>query len=483
MERSETRDSPLSGAIVIDAPGVPPDTSERVVVINTLDVLPDSTRPAPRDDIFELALNGLSWPFTEALRHTVGDTVRWRVFNATATPHPMHLHGFHFAVLARGNGRTDTLYAANALREAVTELVGPGGTFQMRWVPTRAGNWLFHCHIIAHIVPFPARADSVRRNMDAQMAVLHDASMHARDAMSGLVLGIEVRDRASAVTGAARLADTAIAQHLRLFAQQSSAPAVEDTAFARGYALQRGPAVPARDSIVVPGPVLLLVRGERTAITVVNHLSEPTSVHWHGMELESFYDGVSGWSGADARRAPLIAPNDTFVAVMTPPRAGTFMYHPHMDEEDQLESGMFGPLIVLEPGTRFDPATDKLFVLGTSLRDGKRDVTLNGARTFGPMEFHVGMSYRLRFLNINSATGARVLLHTDSVPSSWTPQAKDGASLAQVHVREQPSRLDRLAVGETYDFVWRPAKVLRAELLVHAVDSEASFRVPIVVRR
>ena len=483
MKRSETRDSPLSGAIVIDAPGVSRDTSERIVVINTLDVLSDTTKPAPRDDIFDLALNGLSWPFTEALQHTVGDTVRWRVLNATATPHPMHLHGFHFAVLAKGNGRADTLYAANAQREGVTELVGPGATFQMRWVPTRAGNWLFHCHIIPHIVPFPARADSVRRRMDPQMAGMHDASMHAARAMSGLVIGIAVRDRVSAVSTAAPLVDASIAQQLRLFAQQSSAPTVEDTAFARGYALQRGPAVPARDSIVVPGPVLLLRRGERTAITVVNHLPEPTSVHWHGMELESLYDGVSGWSGTDARRAPLIAPNDSFVAVMTPPRAGTFMYHPHMDEEDQLESGMFGPLIVLEPGTRFDPATDKLFVLGVSLRDGKRDATMNGARTFSPMELHVGTSYRLRFLNINSASGATVLLHTDSVPLRWTPDAKDGASLAQVYRREQASRLDRLAVGETYDFVWRPAKPLRAELLVHAVDSKQPFRVPIVVRR
>ena len=159
------------------------------------------------------------------------------------------------------------------------------------------------------------------------------------------------------------------------------------------------------------------------------------------------------------------------------------MYHPHMDEEDQLESGMFGPLIVLEPGARFDPTTDKLFLLGESLRDGKRGFTMNGVRTFSPMELRAGTSYRLRFLNINRASGATVLLHTDSVPLRWTPQAKDGASLAQSYRREQPSRLDRLAVGETYDFVWRPTTASRAELIVRVVDSTEPFRVPIAVRR
>ena len=38
------------------------------------------------------------------------------------------------------------------------------------------------------------------------------------------------------------------------------------------------------------------------SIMVVNHLTEPTAVHWHGIELESYFDGVAGFSGAGARR-------------------------------------------------------------------------------------------------------------------------------------------------------------------------------------
>ena len=475
MEHSEGRDGPLAGAIVVDAAGVTPDTSERVFVITTLDIVPDTTKPGPRDDMFDLAVNGQSWPHTEPLHYATGDTVRWRWLNATNTPHPMHLHGFHFTALAKGDGRTDTTYAADARRTEVTEYLSQGTTAQVQWVPTRAGNWLFHCHIVFHVVPFPARPDSVR----VTMADMHDASSHVTRSMSGLVMGIAVRERGT--TNAASPSVGVVAKRLRLFAQQSSAPAIDDTAYARGYALQRGDIAPRPDSINVPGPMLVLTRGERTAITVINRLPEPTSVHWHGMEIESYYDGVSGWSGADARRAPMIAPGDSFVAVMTPPRAGTFMYHPHMEEEDQLTAGMFGPLIVLEPGQRFDPATDLLFIIGDAIVGGKRAATLNGARTATPLRLRVGTTYRLRFVNIGEAASGEALLHTDSIPLRWRPRAKDGADLAATRRSEQPSILRRIGVGETYDFTWTPTRPLRAMLDVTVFDVKTPFRVPIEV--
>ena len=51
-----------------------------------------------------LAINGKSWPHTERIGLTVGDTARWRVVNGTVRGHPMHLHGFYFRVDATGNG-------------------------------------------------------------------------------------------------------------------------------------------------------------------------------------------------------------------------------------------------------------------------------------------------------------------------------------------------------------------------------------------
>ena len=50
------------------------------------------------------------------------------------------------------------------------------------------------------------------------------------------------------------------------------------------------------------GPQVVLNRGEPVSIMVVNRLPEPTAVHWHGIELESFFDGVPGSAGARAPR-------------------------------------------------------------------------------------------------------------------------------------------------------------------------------------
>ena len=66
---------------------------------------------------------------------------------------------------------------------------------------------------------------------------------------------------------------------------------------ALSYVLQRGARAPAPDSIETGSSLLVLTRGEPTDIVVVNRLAEPAAIHWHGIELESYSDGVAGWSG------------------------------------------------------------------------------------------------------------------------------------------------------------------------------------------
>lgn len=106
-------------------------------------------------------------------------------------------------------------------------------------------------------------------------------------------------------------------REIRLLAQ--SAPSRFRHLAGMGYVVQDGSREPPGDSIAIPGPTLLLQRGEPVRITVVNRLAEPTAVHWHGIELESFPDGVPGWSGSPGRIMPPIAPGDSFVAEFVPP--------------------------------------------------------------------------------------------------------------------------------------------------------------------
>jgi manganese oxidase len=446
------RDAQLTGAIVIDPRGVAPDPAERIFVMTVIDILPDTTKPPPIEDIWELAINGLSWPHSERLEYPVGETVRWRWLNGSYLPHPMHLHGFHFRVLAKGNGSTDTTYAAADVREVVTEFMRGGSTFAMEWTPTRAGNWLFHCHMAPHITPYPERADS------AQMHDVHDVAQHALQGMAGLVLGIRTFERAALRPAGFREP----AQRLRLFVQQASRTE-QPQLRASGYVLQQD-SEPHRDSVSVPGAPLFLTRGETTAITVINRTEELTTVHWHGMELESIYDGVAGWSGAGSNLAPLIAPGDSFVVSFTPPRAGTYIYHTHMDEGTQLLTGSYGPLIVLDPGQRFEPATDLIFMVGRAVNGDTNRHAINGRHEPPPRALRAGTTYRLRIINILPAAPIEVELHADTALLTWQPAAKDGADLPSSLRIAGPARQWGFGVGETYDFLWTPALPMDAVL-------------------
>ncbi len=89
-----------------------------------------------------------------------------------------------------------------------------------------------------------------------------------------------------------------------------------------------------------PGPVIEATEGDRVRIYVTNKLAEGTSVHWHGVLVPNGMDGVAGLT-----QAP-IEPGKTFRYEFTFDRAGTFMYHPHLDEMTQIALGMTGMIVV-----------------------------------------------------------------------------------------------------------------------------------------
>src|SRR5205085_6912583 len=134
-----------------------------------------------------------------------------------------------------------------------------------------------------------------------------------------------------------------------------------------------------------------LKRGEPVSITVVNRLSEPTAVHWHGIELESYFDGVADFAGTGTHIAGAIAPKDSFEARFTPPRSGTFMYHPHADEVRQQQAGLSGAIVVTDSPAAFDRVHDIVLVLSTPrlVRDAAT-VYINGSNAPTPLELHAG---------------------------------------------------------------------------------------------
>ena len=472
-------ESQLTGALVVDPPSGPRD--DRIFVIGQWFRPGDSSLAVPRPTQEVMVINGRSWPNTERLSYTQGDSVRWRWINASGVAHPMHLHGFYFSVESRGDGRSERVYRGEERPLVVTDLMLPGQTMRIGWQPARPGNWLFHCHFAFHVshhmklAPLPA----------ASGAASGDHSEHGAGAtphvMAGLVLGIGVAPGNQPPVAPA--ADAPAAREIRLLAQSAPKRFGRLTGF--GYVVQEG-AEPAGDSIVVPGPTIVLKRGEPVRITVVNHLKEATSVHWHGIELESFPDGVPGWSGAPGRIMPPIAPGDSFVAEFVPPRAGTFIYHTHANEQLQMGAGLYGALVVVDPDHPFDPSTDKVVLVGGA---GPPDSLpqfefqspglVNGSLAPEPMELTAGKTYRLRLININPDWRVIFSLMSDSALATWRPIAKDGADLPPAQRRPRPAYL-LTGPGETADFEFTPRAP--GDLRLETKTQLSGWIVPMVVR-
>jgi FtsP/CotA-like multicopper oxidase with cupredoxin domain len=469
-------DAQLSGAIVVDAPERPVREDRILMIGMWADTLNSEDAPVQRQLLF--VVNGRSWPHTERLSYAVGDTVRWRVLNVSADLHPMHLHGFFFRVDSRGDGTGDTTYTAATRDLVVTQRMIPGQTMLVTWVPDRPGNWLFHCHVPTHFGPRGPLGS--RRAELAEGAPMHAWSNHALQGMNGLVVGITV----TANPGQARApaTDAAGRRRLRLLVRANAGGTAAAPYY--GFTLHADGPEPPPDSGGHAGSPIVLTRGEPVSIMVVNRTPEPTAVHWHGIELESYFDGVAGFSGSAGRLAPVIAPGDSFEARFTPPRAGTFIYHTHVDELRQEPAGLAGPLIVLAPGTRYDPATDLTVLISTPSDPAHeaRAVLLNGSLAAAPLELRSGVAHRLRMINITtSRPGMRMELRSDSVLGAWRVIAKDGAELATGRQVTTPAR-QPISIGETVDVEVTPPRTGEMRLEARTARGVLLGVVPVRVR-
>jgi FtsP/CotA-like multicopper oxidase with cupredoxin domain len=457
------------GAFIVDPTGQVP--RDRVFVMTRWRGPPNS--PARQQNWELTAFNGRSWPHTERISATVGDTVRWRVIAGNNDGHAMHLHGFYYVIESHGNFERDNVSAPADQRTVVTEPFGPGSTMTMRWVPERAGNWIFHCHLVRHM----SAAQRVDRMPGATVAKAsaepaHDS--HALHEMGGLVLGINVRP-ARTVRSAPPASAT---RAFRLFANQRDNIFGAEPGF--GFVLQEGERQPARDSVRIPGSPLLVTRGESVRITVMNRLSQPLGVHWHGIELESYFDGVAGWSGEPNRIAPPIAPGDSFVVRFTPPRAGTFIYHIHNEAGEELPAGLYGALLVLEPGARYDPDTDRMFVISepgpgrTGFGQIPRPPFVNGSAAPQAQELVVGRTNRFRIVAIQANEAYQVALRRAGELEQWRLLAQDGADVSPVVSKVGPARIYGVAAGMTFDYAFTPTQAGEVTLEVDPLGPPAA---------
>ncbi len=99
-----------------------------------------------------------------------------------------------------------------------------------------------------------------------------------------------------------------------------------------------------------PGPLIEVSRGSEIMVRFTNHLPDSTSIHWHGIRLDNAFDGVAGVS-------------DAFTYKVRFPDAGIYWYHPHIREDIQQALGLYGDILVRQPGARIPANREQILML------------------------------------------------------------------------------------------------------------------------
>jgi FtsP/CotA-like multicopper oxidase with cupredoxin domain len=201
----------------------------------------------------------------------------------------------------------------------------------------------------------------------------------------------------------------------------------------------------------MPGPIIEAVQGDRVRIIVHNELPEPTTVHWHGLELPIRFDGVPGLT-----QDPIM-PGKSFVYEFDLHQDGTFFYHSHGPMQEVM--GMAG-LFVIHPKIAYEPTVDKDFGLimqefpilpqndiPNSLSEEFNFFTINGRS--GPMTtplvVRLGDRVRIRFMNLSAMDHHPMHLHGHTF---WTTGTEAGRIPESAWV---PENTVLVAVGASRD--------------------------------
>jgi len=211
----------------------------------------------------------------------------------------------------------------------------------------------------------------------------------------------------------------------------------------------------------VPGPELRVVQGDRLRVTLVNHLPESTTIHWHGVPgLPDAEDGVAGIT------QQAVAPGHSMTYEFVVNASGTYWYHSHQDTSNQISRGLFGALVV-EP--RSGPTEDRDYAV--VLHNGVAGGVAGGVAANGSSDLHLaarqGERVRLRLVNtvspgMDGTPEAPVLLG-----APYRIVALDGRDLDQPQ-ELGPQRIS-IGMGQRADLVF----TMPASGAVRLVDTES----------
>lgn len=117
----------------------------------------------------------------------------------------------------------------------------------------------------------------------------------------------------------------------------------------------------------IPGPTIHVKQGDKVTVNFKNEINMDTTVHAHGLRQDVKMDGTPVLS-QDAVKV-----GDSFRYEWSFPDAGIYWYHPHIREDYQQGSGMYGAIIVAPKDSSYWPAADneQTLILSDALTDAK----------------------------------------------------------------------------------------------------------------
>lgn len=213
----------------------------------------------------------------------------------------------------------------------------------------------------------------------------------------------------------------------------------------------------------VPGPMIRVKAGEKIRILFTNNLAEPSTIHWHGVDVPIEMDGVPGISQDPVK------PGETFTYEFTVPNTpGTFFYHTHVMPDKQQALGLSGAFIIdpATPPARKAWDSEYTLVLGEwTIKDGGNLPSMPMEGMF-PNYFTINGKSWPDTQRISAKVGERILLRIVNAGAFAHPVHVHGAPFKVIasdgHPIPATAQLTKdtiqVAPGERYDLLWTPTR-------------------------
>lgn len=204
----------------------------------------------------------------------------------------------------------------------------------------------------------------------------------------------------------------------------------------------------------LPAPLLRFREGDEVTLRVTNHLHHDSSIHWHGILLPFYMDGVPGVS------FPGIRPRETFTYQFRLKQNGTYWYHSHSGLQEQL--GHYGPIII-DPSDVDPIAYDREYVL-----------VLSDWSFTNPHRIFAKLKKNAESLNFSQPS----LTEPVGLGGMWANMRMNPRDIADISGETYHFLLNGHSSSDHYNILFKPGEKVRLRIISASAMTLFNFRIP-----